>query len=284
MPTSRSCCRPSARRRLEQVVPQAVDLGRGADRHAAADQGHGGARRSCRCSCARAGSSRRSTAASMAELMYDAVTSMGAPQQSARIAAAVRPYARSVRDADRLSRLSAARADPRSAADPRARASPRAAVHAIGGGPTARSRAISISTMRRRWPSRRARPRRFRAPFRRRGSWRWTSWSRGGGRHWPRRDEFIAEQFRQSSAGRSRSRPRRLSSTARCSTTGRSSEAISAIQGRPAYRQVDRRLVYIEPHPAPPVSAVSATTCRDFSPRCAARCRTSRAPSRSPTS
>ena len=29
--------------------------------------------------------------------------------------------------------------------------------------------------------------------------------------------------------------------------------AISAIHGRPAYRQVDRRLVYIEPHPAPPV-------------------------------
>jgi patatin-related protein len=29
-------------------------------------------------------------------------------------------------------------------------------------------------------------------------------------------------------------------------------EAISAIHGRPAYRQVDRRLVYIEPHPAPP--------------------------------
>ena len=28
-------------------------------------------------------------------------------------------------------------------------------------------------------------------------------------------------------------------------------EAISAIRGRPAYRQVDRRLVYIEPHPAP---------------------------------
>jgi patatin-related protein len=28
-------------------------------------------------------------------------------------------------------------------------------------------------------------------------------------------------------------------------------EAISAIHGRPAYRQVDRRLVYIEPHPAP---------------------------------
>jgi patatin-related protein len=33
-------------------------------------------------------------------------------------------------------------------------------------------------------------------------------------------------------------------------------EAISAIHGRPAYRQVDRRLVYIEPHPAPPAMPV----------------------------
>ena len=31
-------------------------------------------------------------------------------------------------------------------------------------------------------------------------------------------------------------------------------QAISAIHGRPAYRQVDRRLVYIDPHPAPPAS------------------------------
>ncbi len=31
-------------------------------------------------------------------------------------------------------------------------------------------------------------------------------------------------------------------------------EAISAIHGRPAYREVDRRLVYIDPHPAPPVA------------------------------
>jgi patatin-related protein len=31
-------------------------------------------------------------------------------------------------------------------------------------------------------------------------------------------------------------------------------EAIAAIQGRPAYRQVDRRLVFIDPDPAPPVS------------------------------
>ena len=32
-------------------------------------------------------------------------------------------------------------------------------------------------------------------------------------------------------------------------------QAISAIHGRPAYRQVDRRLVYIEPHPTPPMPA-----------------------------
>jgi patatin-related protein len=31
-------------------------------------------------------------------------------------------------------------------------------------------------------------------------------------------------------------------------------QAISAIHGRPAYREVDRRLVYIDPHPAPPVA------------------------------
>jgi len=30
-------------------------------------------------------------------------------------------------------------------------------------------------------------------------------------------------------------------------------EAISAIHGRPAYREVDRRVVYIDPHPVPPV-------------------------------
>jgi patatin-related protein len=33
-------------------------------------------------------------------------------------------------------------------------------------------------------------------------------------------------------------------------------EAIAAIHGRPAYRQVDRRLVYIDPDPAPPSAAV----------------------------
>jgi patatin-related protein len=36
-------------------------------------------------------------------------------------------------------------------------------------------------------------------------------------------------------------------------------QAISAIHGRPAYRQVDRRLVYIDPHPAPPPSGYRQT-------------------------
>src|SRR5262245_7903173 len=37
-------------------------------------------------------------------------------------------------------------------------------------------------------------------------------------------------------------------------------EAIAAIHGRPAYRQVDRRLVYIDPHPATPLSRRSHKT------------------------
>ena len=48
-------------------------------------------------------------------------------------------------------------------------------------------------------------------------------------------------------------------------------EAISAIHGRPAYRQVDRRLVYIDPHPAPRGGAAPAARCRASSRRCAAR-------------
>ena len=65
----------------------------------------------------------------MAGLMYDAVTSMGAREGPHELAAAVRSIARPVRHADRLLRLPAARADPRSAAHPRARSSPRAAFH-----------------------------------------------------------------------------------------------------------------------------------------------------------
>ncbi len=41
--------------------------------------------------------------------------------------------------------------------------------------------------------------------------------------------------------------------------------AISAIRGRPAYRQVDRRLVYIEPHPAAPIAATHLTVPGFFS-------------------
>jgi patatin-related protein len=70
---------------------------------------------------------------------------------------------------------------------------------------------------------------------------------------WPRRAEFLARNF-----------PRHLRADldpATCSFIDGSvlnnrpfSEAISAIHGRPAYRQVDRRLVYIDPDPAPAVS------------------------------
>src|SRR6266498_2699181 len=70
---------------------------------------------------------------------------------------------------------------------------------------------------------------------------------------WPRRAEFLARNF-----------PRHLRADldpVTCSFIDGSvlnnrpfSEAISAIHGRPAYRQVDRRLVYIDPDPAPAVS------------------------------
>lgn len=69
---------------------------------------------------------------------------------------------------------------------------------------------------------------------------------------WPRREEFIARSFEHHlradvdpavtpfiDGAVLNNRPFQL--------------AIQAIHGRPAYRQVDRRLVYIEPHPAPPV-------------------------------
>ena len=61
-------------------------------------------------------------------------------------------------------------------------------------------------------------------------------------------------------------------------------EAIAAIHGRPAYRQVDRRLVYIDPDPAPPASrAASQRSGLLFHAARRAR-RISRARSRSPTS
>jgi patatin-related protein len=72
------------------------------------------------------------------------------------------------------------------------------------------------------------------------------------GAPWPRREDFIARSFEHHlrvdvdpavtpfiDGAVLNNRPFQL--------------AIQAIHGRPAHRQVDRRLVYIEPHPAPPV-------------------------------
>jgi patatin-related protein len=71
---------------------------------------------------------------------------------------------------------------------------------------------------------------------------------------WPRRAAFIAKEF-----------PAHLKANIDPATASfidgavlnnrPFQQAISAIHGRPAYRQVDRRIVYIDPHPAPAVSA-----------------------------
>ena len=70
---------------------------------------------------------------------------------------------------------------------------------------------------------------------------------------WPRRAEFIAKGFpNHERAG--------IDPTTVCFIDGSVlnnrpfQQAIAAIHGRPAYREVDRRLVYIEPHPSPPGS------------------------------
>src|SRR3954470_5967678 len=72
---------------------------------------------------------------------------------------------------------------------------------------------------------------------------------RGG--TWPRREAFLAKSFRHHlDAGVD---PAMVSFIDGAVLNNRPFQlAISAIHGRPAYRQVDRRLVYIEPHPAPP--------------------------------
>jgi patatin-related protein len=75
---------------------------------------------------------------------------------------------------------------------------------------------------------------------------------------WPRREEFLARDFEPYGpmnvdvaavpfidGGVLNSRPFR--------------EAIAAIRGRPAYREVDRRLVYIDPNPKPAGTAVHHT-------------------------
>jgi patatin-related protein len=68
---------------------------------------------------------------------------------------------------------------------------------------------------------------------------------------WPHRADFIARNFETYAR-------MNVDPTSACFLDGSVlnnrpfREAISAIRGRPAYRQVDRRLVYIDPHPAPP--------------------------------
>lgn len=72
---------------------------------------------------------------------------------------------------------------------------------------------------------------------------------------WPRRAEFIARNF----PGHLRANidPAAAPFIDGAVLNNRPfREAISAIHGRPAYRQIDRRLVYIDPDPAPPVIPV----------------------------
>ena len=102
------------------------------------------------------------------------------------------------------------------------------------------------------WPLRRARPRRFPGAFPPARIVEMDEASHCGGR--------TGRGARNSSPSRSAAPARRRRSGDRAPfidgavLNNRPFQlAISAIHGRPAYRQVDRRLVYIEPHPAPPV-------------------------------
>jgi patatin-related protein len=70
---------------------------------------------------------------------------------------------------------------------------------------------------------------------------------------WPRRDAFIANGFPNHI--RADIDPATVAFIDGSVLNNRPfQEAISAIHGRPAYREVDRRLVYIDPHPPSPVS------------------------------
>ena len=121
----------------------------------------------------------------------------------------------------------------------------------ISGGQMAKSSATSSSTMRRRWRSPRARRRHFPAPSRRRRSARWTTSSHGN----PSCGDIAPNSSRRNFETYTRMN---VDPTSACFLDGSVlnnrpfREAISAIRGRPAYRQVDRRLVYIDPDPAPP--------------------------------
>jgi patatin-related protein len=70
------------------------------------------------------------------------------------------------------------------------------------------------------------------------------------GDDWPNREEFIVENFeRYIRADLDPTRASFIDGAVLNNHPFR--EAISAIRGRPAYREVDRRLVYIDPNPAP---------------------------------
>jgi patatin-related protein len=72
---------------------------------------------------------------------------------------------------------------------------------------------------------------------------------------WPRRGQFIAGQFERHL--QADVDPAKASFIDGAVLNNRPFQiAISAIHGRAAYRKVDRRLVYIEPHPASPVARV----------------------------
>jgi patatin-related protein len=75
------------------------------------------------------------------------------------------------------------------------------------------------------------------------------------GDDWPQRERFLAKAFQQYQ--HANVDPATVSFIDGAVLNNRPfQEAISAIHGRPAYRQVDRRLIYIEPHPAPPATPV----------------------------
>jgi patatin-related protein len=84
------------------------------------------------------------------------------------------------------------------------------------------------------------------------------------GADWPGRDAFVTRSFEQHL--RADVDPAETPFIDGAVLNNRPFQlAISAIHGRPAYRQVDRRLVYIEPHPAPPVMPTRQRVPRFFS-------------------
>src|SRR5690606_15931310 len=71
------------------------------------------------------------------------------------------------------------------------------------------------------------------------------------GRTWPRREEFIRTQFRD--YHRAGLDPEATSFIDGAVLNNKPfAEALEALRTRPAYRQVDRRVVYIDPDPAQP--------------------------------